>query len=112
MLGEDMSILEAHPADVVLDGVDVLDVLLGGVGVVKAQIALSAELLRDGKVNVQGLDVADVQIAVRFGRESGLHLPDHLSVGNVLRDKFLDEVRGGFLVRFQCTPSLKKNFSA
>ena len=38
--------VEAEPAHVLLDGVDVLLLLLDGVGVVEAQVAAAAELLR------------------------------------------------------------------
>jgi len=86
--------------NVVLDGLDEFHVLLSGVGVVKAQIALAAELFRHGEIDIQSLDMANVQISVGFGRESGLNLPDHLAFRDILLDEFLNKIRGGFFVCF------------
>ena len=63
--------VEAEPADVLLDGVDVLDVFLDRVGVVEAQVAAAAELGGDAEVEADGLGVADVQVAVGLGRKAG-----------------------------------------
>ena len=64
--------VEAQPVDVLLDGVDILGVLLDGVGVVEAQVGLAAVLLRQSEINAYRLGVADVQVAVGFRRETGL----------------------------------------
>ena len=64
--------VEAQPADILLDGLDVLHLLLHRVGVVEAQVALAAEFRRDAEVNANGLGVADVQIPVRLRREAGV----------------------------------------
>ena len=64
--------VEAQPVDVLLYGVDILGVLLDGVGVVEAQVGLAAVLLRQTKINAYRLGVADVQVAVGFRRETGL----------------------------------------
>ena len=61
--------VEAEPAHVVLDRVDVLDVFLDRVGVVEAQVAAAAELRGDAEVEADRLGVADVQVAVRLGRK-------------------------------------------
>ena len=53
--------LEAEPAHVALDRVDVLDVFLGRVRVVEAEVAASAVLLRDAEVEADRLGVADVR---------------------------------------------------
>ena len=63
--------VEAQPAHVALDGVDVLLLLLHRVGVVEAEVAVAAELLRDAEVQADGLGMADVQVAVGLGREAG-----------------------------------------
>ena len=65
--------VEAEPAHVALDRVDVLLLLLGRVGVVEAQVAAAAELLRDAEIEADRLGVADMQIAVRLGRKAGDH---------------------------------------
>ena len=59
--------IETQPSDVVLDRIDVFDVFLDRVGVVKAQVAVAAELERDPEVEADRLGVADVEIAVGFG---------------------------------------------
>src|SRR5947208_17156212 len=68
--------VEAEPADVFLDRVDVLLLFLDRVGVVEAQVAASAELLRDPEVERDRLRVADVEVSVRLGREAAHDLRD------------------------------------
>ena len=63
--------VEAEPAHVLLDGVDVLLLFLGGVRVVEAQVAAAAELLGDPEVQADRLGVAEVEVAVGLGREAG-----------------------------------------
>ena len=63
--------VEAQPADVGLDGVDVLLLLLDRVRVVEPQVAAAAELRGDAEVEADRLRVADVEVAVRLGREAG-----------------------------------------
>jgi hypothetical protein len=63
--------VEAEPAHVRLDRVDILLLLLGRVGVVEAQVAASAELLRHAEIEADRLGVADMQVAVGFRREAG-----------------------------------------
>ena len=86
--------VKAEPVDVFFDGVDVLGVLLGGVGVVHAQVADAAEMLGSAEVYGQRLAVADVQISVRFGRETGvyLHTVAAMPLGEILLNKGLDEI--------------------
>ena len=64
--------VKAQPMDILLDGVHVLGVLLGGVGVIHAEVAETAELLGGAEVDAQGLAVSDVQIAVGFRRKPGV----------------------------------------
>ena len=63
--------IEAQPAHVALDGVDVLLLLLRRVGVVEAQVAAAAELLGDAEIEADRLGVADVEVAVRLRRKAG-----------------------------------------
>ena len=63
--------VEPQPADVGLDGVDVLLLFLHRVGVVEAQVAAAAELAGDAEVEADRLGVADVEVAVRLRREAG-----------------------------------------
>ena len=64
--------VKAEPVDVLLNGLDELVVLLGGVRVVHAQVADAAEFLGRAEIDAQRLAVADVQVAVRLGREAGV----------------------------------------
>ena len=64
--------VEAQPMDILLDGVDKLDVLLGRVGIVHTKIAQAAEALGGAEVDAQGLAVSDVQIAVGLRRKPGV----------------------------------------
>src|SRR5450830_456065 len=63
--------LEPQPADVGLDGIDVLLLFLGGVRVVEAQVAAAAELPGDTEVEADRLRVADVEVPVRLRGEAG-----------------------------------------
>ena len=65
-----------QPVQVLDDAVDVLLALAGGVGVVQTQVELAAVLVGNGPVDVDGLGAADVQVAVRLGREAGMDLAD------------------------------------
>ena len=80
----------AQPLDVLLDGVHVLHIFLGGVGVIHAQVAQAVILLGGAEVYKDGLGVTDVEIAVGFRRESSMHL--QTGVGAVFRDVLVDEV--------------------
>ncbi len=83
--------VEAQPADVGLDGVDVLLLLLDRVGVVEAQVAASAELPGDAEVEADRLGVADVEVAVGLRREAGDDLAD-AALAHVRGDDLADEV--------------------
>ena len=94
---EPVAPVEAQPVDILLDGVHVLGVLLGRVGVIHAQVADAAKLLGRAEVDDKRLAVADVEIAVGLGRETGvdLHPGKAAAGGDVLRDKFMDEILAG-----------------
>ncbi len=64
--------LEAEPGDIRSDGFGVVFGLAGGVGVVETQPAGAAQFGGDPEVEAYGLGVADVEVAVGFGRETGL----------------------------------------
>mmetsp|Transcript_75480 Transcript_75480/g.233016 ORF Transcript_75480/g.233016 Transcript_75480/m.233016 type:complete len:286 (+) Transcript_75480:1189-2046(+) len=59
--------LKPQPPDVLLDAVDELLLLARRVGVIEAQVARAAELVRDAEVQADGLRVPDVQVAVWLG---------------------------------------------
>ena len=85
--------LEAEPFDVFLNGVDVFGVFLLGVGVVEAQVAHAAKLLRHAEVHANGLGMTNVEIAVRLGRETCLETAVILTVGQVARNDLLYKVQ-------------------
>ena len=87
--------VEAEPVDVARDGVHVLLALLGGVGVVEAQVAAAAQLLGQAEVEADRLGVADVQVAVGLGGKAGDHGPGEAAGLEVLQDGLPDEM-GGF----------------
>ena len=64
------------------DAVHVLLTLAGRVGVVQTQVELTAVLVCNGPVDVDGLGTADVQVAVGLGREAGMDLAD-LALGQI-----------------------------
>jgi hypothetical protein len=61
----------AQPVHHLADGVDVFLLFLLGVGVVEAQVAHAAVVLRQAEVQPDALGVADVQVAVGLGRKAG-----------------------------------------
>ncbi len=63
--------IEAEPAHVALDRVDIFLLLLGRIGVVEAQVATAAEFLGDPEIQADRLGVADMEIAVRLRRKPG-----------------------------------------
>jgi hypothetical protein len=64
-------VVKAQPFHAVDDGVDVFLLFLGRVGVVETQVAAALIIARQPEVQADRLGVADVQVAVRFGREAG-----------------------------------------
>ena len=91
---EPVAPVETQPVDVLLDGLHVLHVLLGGVGVVHTQVALAAVLLGGAEVDAQRLAVADVQIAVGLRGEAGVdgHALVLPTLCDVLVDELMDKV--------------------
>ena len=95
---EPVAPVKAEPVDILLNGFHKLVVLLGGVRVVHAQVADAAEFFGRSEIDAQCLAVADVQVAVRLGRETGVHrLSGKPSAGgNVLSDKIMNKIVGIF----------------
>ena len=91
---ETVAPVKTQPVDILLDGLHELLILLGGVGVVHAQIAETAELFRGAEIDTQGLTVADVQVAVGLRRETGVDRhPLVLAPGRkILRDEIVNKV--------------------
>ena len=85
----------AQPAHVLADGLHVFGLFLGGIGVVKAQIAEAAELLGHAEIETDGLGVPEVQIAVGLRREARVHLAAETAGGIVFLNPGADEVHAG-----------------
>ena len=86
--------VKAKPVDILLNGLNELVILFGGIRVVHAQVADAAEFFGCAEINAQCFAVADVQIAVRLRRETGM---DRLAgktatLCEVLFDKGFDKV--------------------
>ena len=84
-----------QPAHVLEDGVDVLDLLAGGVGIIKAHVAVSAVFGGEAEIEAGGLGVPDVQIPVGFRREPGDNVAAELAGLVVVGDYGADEVMPG-----------------
>ena len=94
VVGREVEVLapiEAQPADVGLDGVDVLLLLLDRVGVVEPEVTAATEFDGDAEVEADRLGMPDVQVAVRFGREPRDDRLD-AAVADVGGDDVADEV--------------------
>ncbi|MCY1441635.1 hypothetical protein D9M71_579560 [compost metagenome] len=63
--------LEAQPAHIAFDGVDVLLVFLGRIGVVEPQMAVATELPGQAEVQADRLGMADMQVAIGLRRKAG-----------------------------------------
>ena len=98
--------LEAEPADVFHDGIDVFHVFLHGIGVIEAEVARAAVPLGDAEVDADGLGVADVQVAVGLGRETGLHAACVAAFLQVLFYDCFDEVQAFCGRFFHCRSDL------
>ena len=68
-----LSPVKTQPADVLLDGMDELDILLAGIGIIEAQVAHGAEVgvfLGYAEIEANCFGMTDVQVAVRFRRKA------------------------------------------
>ena len=63
--------VEPQPADVGLDGIDVLLLFFGGVRVVETQVVAPAVLASDAEAEADRLRMADVEVAVRLRGKAG-----------------------------------------
>ena len=61
--------MKAQPAHIFLDREGVLFAFLLRVGVIEAQVAGALVILRQAEIQTDRLGMADMQIAIRFGRK-------------------------------------------
>ena len=85
--------IAAQPADVFDDGIDVLGLFFGGVGIVEPKIAFAAELAREAEVEMDGFRVPDMQVAVRLRWKAGVHAAAVFIGLQVVQDDLPDEIR-------------------
>jgi hypothetical protein len=64
----------------------------GRVGIVKPKIALAPEFSRYAEIQTNTLRVADVQVAIGFGRKSGYDLPAPFAAFAIFRYYLPNEV--------------------
>ena len=109
---EPVTPVKAQPVDVLLDGVHILGVFLGGVGVIHAQVADTAEAFGSTEINGQGLAVADVEVAVRLRREAGvyLHTVAAVPLREILLHKSVNKISGGFVHLFHLLNFIRPHY--
>lgn len=86
------------------DGIHVFGIFLHRIGIVEAQVAQPAVLLRQPEVDADGFGVADVQIAVRLRREPGVDFPAEAPRGVVLIDADVQKIQSDAV--FRCGGSI------
>ena len=93
--------LKTEPCDIFFDGVHVLHIFLDRVGVIEAEVAETVIFLGDSEVQTDGLGVADMQVAVRFRRETGVNFRSVFSVSQVSLNDFFNKIHSaiGFDLR-------------
>ena len=100
--------VRAEPADVLHDGLHVFGIFLCRIRVVETQMEGSSVFLRGAVVQADGLGMSDVQISVRFRRETGHDFPVGFSRPDFLVDDFMNKVRCGrrcfIFAHFKNTP--------
>lgn len=101
----DGSRLEAQPLDNVPNRLEVLLFLTSRVGIVVSQITLASMVLGESKVDGNSLAVTDVQVTVRFWRESSDNALLGPLVVHLVQETLLEHLLGvrrgsGLLLRF------------
>ena len=82
----------AQPLNILLDRFHIFVVFLLRVGIVHAEVADAAELLRHSEVQGDGFGVSDVQVAVGFRRETRLKATAVLAGSEIIFHDLLDKV--------------------
>ena len=83
--------VEAEPAHVPFDRIDIFLLFLGRIGIIEAKMTTAAELFRDTEVEADRLGVTDVQVSIRLRRKARHHICVALG-GKISRDDIADEV--------------------
>ena len=91
--------LETEPFDVFLDGIYIFGVFLGRVGVVVAEVGLSAIFLGQSEIDAQALCMPEVQVSVGLRRKAGKD-GIHFAGLEIVLDDFFEEIQFTFF--FHC----------
>ena len=91
----------AKPVDVFADGVDVFLFFLGGIGVVKAQVAQSIEFIGNTEIQADGFGMAQMQISVGLRRKARMNLAAVTAGGVVFHNARPDKVHSGLVCRLR-----------
>src|SRR5699024_1524287 len=79
------------PLNVVFDRIDILDIFFYRVSVVETQVALAFIVLGDPEVQADRFRMANMQIAIRLRRETGVYC-GVLTTGQIFIDDLTDKV--------------------
>ena len=79
--------------NILLDGVYIFGIFFGRIGIIHTQIAPSAVFFRCSKVDNKRFTVSDMQIPIRFRRETRVNfICTQLSFSDVLVNRLIDKI--------------------
>ena len=84
--------LESQPLYILLYGINIFDILLRGIRVIKTQVAFSLVLGCQPEVQAYRSRMPDMQVSIRFRREPRMYPTAVLSLGQLLFNNLFDEV--------------------
>ena len=84
---------EAEPMDVLLDGVDVLRILLRRIRIVEAQVAKAMIVLSQAEVQANGLCVTNMEIAIRLRWKARMNALRVFAILQVILNRILNKIR-------------------
>ena len=83
--------VETEPMHVVVNRIDLFRIFFGRVRIVKAEIGLAAEFFGGAEIQADAFGVSDMDVTVRFGRESGEYVVSLASL-QIADDDVLDKI--------------------
>jgi hypothetical protein len=96
----DVAPVESEPLDVVEDVVNILCVLLGGVGIVKTEVTHPVVVFCYTKVHADGFGMSDMKITVRLRRETRLDASVVFAFGEVFLHELFYKTQAAFLLAY------------
>src|ERR1700674_3661159 len=88
--------IEAEPAYIALDSIDISLLFLGRIGIVETQMTAPAKFLGNAEIETNRLGVTDVQVAIRLRGKAGDHLFDAPGI-EIGLDDLTNEIAPGFI---------------